>query len=244
MSMPFSFNITDYDKQRAQETLQWLAREIAHHDICYYQKSQPEITDAEYDQLRTLNSRLEKAYPDCVQPDSPSLSVGASPENGFKKVMHRQAMLSLDNIFDAAGFDDFIKKIERYLNQQARLIEWIAEPKIDGVSINLLYKEGRLTQGVTRGNGVEGEDITQNIKTLSEIPHYLGANFPSTLEIRGEIYMRHDEFTAMNQARGQSDEPLFANPRNAASGAMRQLDPTITAQRKLHFFPYGFGTFG
>jgi DNA ligase (NAD+) len=230
------------EPHQAQDILSFLAKEIEKHDKLYYVNSQPVIDDAEYDFLRGLNAQIEASFPDLIRSDSPSRRIGAAPLESFPKYNHGAKMLSLDNAFNEGDVVDFIKKIYRFLNlPQETQLDFVAEPKIDGVSANLLYEDGQLKIGATRGDGIIGEEITQNLKTITEIPLFLKKPFPQRLEIRGEVYMRHDEFDAFNQERQKKGDILFANPRNASSGALRQLDPKITAQRPLHFFAYGMG---
>lgn len=235
-------DIVSMDVDTAKSILAFLAIEIDRHDQLYYTDSLPEISDADYDFLRQLNTKIEEKFPGLKRLDSPSRKIGAKAQEGFSKYKHGAPMLSLDNAFDEKDVTDFLKKIYRYLNLNPNHpLEFVAEPKIDGVSANLLYENGHLTIGATRGDGSIGEDITQNLKTIREIPHVLKAPFPKRLEIRGEVYMRHDEFDTFNQERISKGEIVFANPRNASSGALRQLDPHITAQRPLHFYAYGMG---
>ena len=169
--------------------------------------------------------------------------MGAAPAGGFAKVRHSAPMLSLDNAFDEADVRDFFARIRRFLGlSEDEPIEVSAEPKIDGLSASLRYENGSFTQGATRGDGTVGEDITANLKTLDEVPKTLkGGRAPAVLEVRGEVYMRRAEFARMNEKRAAAGEPVFANPRNAAAGSMRQLDPAITAGRPLHFFAYSAG---
>lgn len=222
--------------------LERLAKEIAHHDILYFQKDAPEISDAEYDALVIRNRKIELRFPELRRDDSPTRRIGAPLASGFRKVKHRIPMLSLENAFDDEDVQDFFERVRRFLklgdNQE---IEIVAEPKIDGLSATLHYQNGRLRLGATRGDGSEGEDITENIKTILDIPIVLeGDNIPESLEVRGEVYMCRDDFFALNARRRDKGESIFANPRNAAAGSLRQLDPTVTAMRPLRFFAYGF----
>lgn len=235
-------DLKSIDTDTAKKVLAFLATEIDRHDQLYYTHSLPEISDADYDFLRQFNTKIESIFPHLIRLDSPSRKIGATAQEGFLKYKHGAPMLSLDNAFDESNVIDFLKKIYRYLNLKSdHPLEFVAEPKIDGVSANLLYENGHLKIGATRGDGSIGEDITQNLKTIKEIPLILKAPFPEKLEIRGEVYMRHDEFMAFNKERASKGEIVFANPRNASSGALRQLDARITAQRPLHFFAYGMG---
>jgi len=227
-------------EKEARDELERLAITIVHHDRLYYLEDQPEISDAEYDDLRLRNEAIEKRFPHLVREDSPTLSVGAPLSGPFKKVQHRKPMLSLDNGFEDQDVYDFIERTRRFLGLPPETpVEIVAEPKIDGLSATLDYQQGHFTLGATRGDGNEGEDITSNLKTIKEIPDLIKAkDFPSETEIRGEIYMRHEDFMAMNEDRQARKLPLFANPRNAAAGSVRQLDSTITASRPLKFFAY------
>ncbi len=229
-------------KQAAAE-LARLADAIAHHDRLYHQDDAPEFSDAAYDALRQRNEAIERRFPELVRPDSSSLRVGAAPASGFAKVTHRRAMLSLENGFTEEDVHDFFGRIRRFLKLgDNETIEIVAEPKIDGVSASLTYENGRYALGATRGDGTVGEDVTRNIATIKDVPASLkDRKPPALLEIRGEAYMTRGDFIKMNEVRAKKDEPLFANPRNAAAGSLRQLDPQITAQRPLRFFAYSEG---
>ncbi|HEB79724.1 MAG TPA: NAD-dependent DNA ligase LigA, partial [Rhodospirillales bacterium] len=218
-----------------------LAAEIARHDGLYYQKDAPEISDAQYDALKARNATIEARFPDLARDDGPSKRIGAAPRQGFKKVTHARPMLSLDNAFDESGVGDFFARIRRFLRLDADAsVEMVAEPKIDGLSVSLRYEQGRFKQAATRGDGATGEDITENIRTLADIPGDIAAA-PGVLEVRGEVYMSRDDFFALNVAREQAGAKPFANPRNAAAGSLRQLDPGVTAVRPLRFFAYAQG---
>ena len=227
----------------AEAELARLAETIARHDRLYYQEDAPEVSDAEYDALRQRNAAIEARFPQLVRADSPSLRVGAAPAAAFAKVAHLKPMLSLDNAFDEADARDFAARVRRFLKLDSdTAVEISAEPKIDGLSANLLYEKGRFVRGATRGDGSVGEDITQNLRTLKDVPQRLkGADAPDLIEVRGEIYMRRRDFLKMNEERVKAGEPAFANPRNAAAGSVRQLDPSITAGRPLRFFAYAWG---
>jgi DNA ligase (NAD+) len=235
-----SLSVKTLTEEQAKAELERLASLIAHHDRLYYLEDQPEVSDEEYDNLRIRNAEIEKRFPDLVRDDIPSLRVGAPLIGPFKKVQHRKAMLSLDNGFNDRDVYDFIDRVRRFLGLSSETpIEIVAEPKIDGLSATLEYDHGRFTLGATRGDGEEGEDITANLKTIQDIPQLIsGLDFPLITEIRGEVYMRHEDFIAMNEARAAKGDALFANPRNAAAGSVRQLDPAITASRPLKFFAY------
>lgn len=217
-----------------------LVKEIARHDELYHGNDTPEISDAAYDKLRQELDKIEAEYPELVTADSPNKKVGAAPSKGFKKVRHSVPMLSLSNIFTEEDLGDFIQKLQRFLNVTDE-IALEAEPKIDGLSCSLRYEGGNLVLAATRGDGSEGEDITANVQHISDIPKKLPEDVPEILEVRGEIYMRRDEFIALNKRQEEAGKPIFANPRNAAAGSVRQLDSSITAQRPLHFFGYALG---
>ncbi|MEA2782384.1 MAG: ligase, partial [Rhodospirillaceae bacterium] len=230
-------------RAEAQKELARLAAEIARHNQLYYQKDAPEITDAEYDALVQRNRAVEARFPDLHRADSPSQVVGAPPAGGFAKVRHSRPMLSLENAFDEADVREFFGRVRRFLGlgEEAE-IEVTAEPKIDGLSASLRYENGRFVQGATRGDGTVGEDITANLRTLADVPKTLKGHHPAgVLEVRGEVYMQRDGFAELNERRVAAGEPPFANPRNAAAGSTRQLDPSITANRPLHFFAYSPG---
>ena len=231
------------NEAEAASELKRLATEIAHHDELYYRKDAPEISDAEYDALRARNGEIEARFPHLMRDDSPSLRVGAAPVEVFGKVVHRVPMLSLGNVFDEEGLRDFLDRIRRFLGLQSiDGLAFTAEPKIDGLSITLRYENGKLVQGATRGDGYEGENVTANVRTMADIPKSVAAKaFPSAFEVRGEIYMRHSDFEKLNSEQAKQGLKVFANPRNAAAGFVRQLDPCVTARRPLRFFAYGWG---
>lgn len=231
-----------FDHQDAKKRHAELAKLIRHHDALYYQQDAPEISDADYDSLRLELEALEKAYPALATPDSPTRRVGAEAAGGFKKVRHAVPMLSLTNAFEDQDVLDFIERVRNFLNLKDAAIAVVAEPKIDGLSCSLRYEGGRLVLAATRGDGAEGEDITANIRTVKDVPQVLKGDPPDILEVRGEIYMRRDEFAALNAAQEKAGKPVFANPRNAAAGSVRQLDANISAARPLHFFGYALGT--
>ncbi len=237
------------DEAQAKAELARLATEIARHDRLYHEKDSPEISDAEYDALRQRNLAIEKRFPQLVRADSPTHRVGAAPASGFAKVKHAKPMLSLDNAFDEedtraffASVRNFFRRPEDLARVEPETIEVAAEPKIDGLSCSLRYERGALVLAATRGDGVTGEDVTANVRTLKTVPHRLhGRGWPETIEIRGEVYMEHPGFFALNAEREKAGETVFANPRNAAAGSLRQLDPSITAKRPLKFFAYAWG---
>ena len=229
-------------KEEVIKKLKRLAEQIEYHNNLYYNNDSPEISDAEYDNLRIANTELEKQYPNLVLPNSPSKKVGAELNSSFKKVQHLVPMLSLGNTFTKQDVENYINKTKRFLQIDSNSnLEFLAEPKIDGLSATLIYKNGKLELGATRGDGKQGENITENIKSIKEIPHYLVGKYPREIEIRGEIYMSNSEFEKLNSIRVAQSLPVFANPRNAAAGSVRQLDSQITASRKLGFFAYNWG---
>lgn len=219
-----------------------LAAEIAHHRALYYQKDAPEISDADYDALERRLNGIEARFPELVREDSPTRTVGAAPAGGFRKVRHAVPMLSLDNSFTAEDVDGFIDQIVRFLNlRSVDGLEFVAEPKIDGASLSIRYEDGELVQAATRGDGAEGEDVTANVRTIADIPKALAGPAPRVLEVRGEVYMTRAEFFELNRRQAEAGEKVFANPRNAAAGSLRQLDAKITARRPLCFFAYTWG---
>lgn len=217
-----------------------LAKEIHKHDIAYHQNDAPTISDAAYDALRRDLDKIETEYPELISKDSPNEKVGAAPAKGFKKVQHSVPMLSLSNVFSEEDLSDFLEKVRKFLNFPGD-VAMAVEPKIDGLSCTLRYERGVLVMAATRGDGFEGEDITANVQHITDIPKKLPAGVPDILEVRGEIYMRRDEFIKLNERQLAVGKQIFANPRNAAAGSVRQLDSTITAQRPLHFFGYALG---
>ena len=227
---------------QAKVELARLAEEIAGHDRRYYREDAPTVSDAEYDALRQRNAAIEARYPELIRPDSPSLRVGAKPSEKFAKVIHRVPMLSLDNAFEDGDVVDFAARVRRFLGLKPDdELTFVAEPKIDGLSASLRYEDGVFVQGATRGDGIEGEDVTANLRTLRDVPLRLHGKAPEVLEVRGEVYMLHKDFAALNERQAKDGKPLFANPRNSAAGSLRQLDPSITARRPLHFFAYAWG---
>jgi DNA ligase (NAD+) len=243
MAAKTSKSVDQLSSTEAEAELARLAQDIAHHDRLYYQNDAPEITDADYDALRQRNAAIEARFPDLVRADSPSHRIGAALGETFDKVRHRVPMLSLGNAFEDADVAEFDARVRRFLGLGAsEPLAFTAEPKIDGLSISLRYDNGKLVEAATRGDGAEGENVTANVITIKEIPHRLeGKDVPETIDVRGEIYLGHEEFRALNAAQAAAGEKVFANPRNAAAGSLRQLDSAITASRPLRFFAYTWG---
>ena len=235
--------VAELNEIEAAAELAHLAREIERHRKLYYQKDAPEISDAEFDALERRNSAIEARFPQLKRGDSPSDRVGAEASAGFAKVKHLEPMLSLDNAFSRDDVADFLGRIRRFLGLgEGAQLELNAEPKIDGLSANLRYEDGKLVLGATRGDGAVGEDITPNLRHVAGIPHEFKAGArPRRIEIRGEVYMSKAGFAKLNAERERAGEAVFANPRNAAAGSVRQLDPAITRARPLQFFAYAFG---
>jgi DNA ligase (NAD+) len=230
-------------ESEAAAELERLAAEMAEHDARYYNEEAPTISDAEYDALKVRNLAIEARFPALVRPDSPSLRVGAAPSTQFAPVRHRAPMLSLGNAFAEDEVDEFVARIRRFLRLDAdEPVAFTAEAKIDGLSANIRYERGVLVQGATRGDGAVGEDITANLRTIKDIPPRLtGSGWPDVIELRGEVYLGHAEFEAMNASLAARGEKTYVNPRNAASGSLRQIDPSVTAGRPLSFFGYAWG---
>ncbi|MDE2457895.1 MAG: NAD-dependent DNA ligase LigA, partial [Rhodospirillales bacterium] len=220
-----------------RETLDALLAKIAAANTAYHEHDTPEITDADYDAVRREAAAILEAHPEWRDDAKALAQVGGKPAPGFKKIIHRTPMLSLDNVFDAQEFADFVGRIRRFLGLKDEALEFVAEPKMDGLSISLTYENRKFVRASTRGDGMEGEDVTANILTLESLPRVLPEDAPDFIEIRGEIYMTKADFLALNE----SQERQFANPRNAAAGSLRQLDASITAKRKLSLFAYAQG---
>ena len=234
--------VDELTRAEAEAELAALAAEIARHDRAYHEQDAPVITDAEYDALRRRNSAIEARFPELIREDSPSLRVGPAPETGFAKLRHRVPMLSLDNAFGMEEFEEFCTRARRFLGLPTDApLPMVGEPKIDGLSINLTYENGQLRHAATRGDGAEGEDVTANVRTIGSVPQSLQGHAPSLIEIRGEVFMTKADFLALNQAQAAAGQKIFANPRNAAAGSLRQLDPAITATRPLSLFAYAMG---
>lgn len=243
MSRPETIPVAELDETQAQAELARLAEEIARHDAHYYRHDKPVITDAEYDALRLRNAAIEARFAHLQRADSPSLRIGGPVLEGFEKITHTRPMLSLDNAFTAEDVRDFCASARSFLKLAADApFAFTAEPKIDGVSATLRYEDGKFVSGATRGDGLTGENITSNLRTLRDIPlRLIGADVPDIIDIRGEVYISHDDFSKLNQRQAEEGKPVFMNPRNAAAGSLRQLDPAVTAQRPLRFFAYAWG---
>ncbi|TYO96260.1 NAD-dependent DNA ligase LigA [Desulfallas thermosapovorans] len=224
--------------EQIRQTIDKLRREIEQHNYRYYVLDAPTITDAQYDRLMAELQRLEKEYPHLVTPDSPTQRVGGKPREGFATVQHPVAMLSLANAFGETELVDFDRRVRGVLGDEP--YDYVVELKIDGLAVSLTYQDSLLVRGATRGDGTTGEDITANLKTIRSIPLRLHKPV-HLLEVRGEVYMPKDSFVELNSRRQERGEALFANPRNAAAGSLRQLDPAITAGRNLNIFVYGIG---
>lgn len=230
------------EAEAVQELIQ-LADELARHDIAYHQNDEPTISDADYDALKRRNLEIEARFPHLVRDNSPSLKVGAARSEKFKAIEHGVPMLSLDNAFaddEAVEFDARIRRFLRLTSDET--VGYTAEPKIDGLSCSVLYRAGKLIHAATRGDGRVGEDVTANVRTIAGLPHKLaGGGWPDEIEIRGEVYLSHEAFAALNEAAAAAGQKTYANPRNAAAGSLRQIDPRITAARPLRFFAYAWG---
>jgi DNA ligase (NAD+) len=235
--------VADLTPDEAAAELARLAEEVAGHDIRYHQQDAPTISDGDYDALKQRNLEIEARFPELVREDSPALRVGAARAAQFSAVTHGAPMLSLDNAFADEEAIEFDTRIRRFLRLSADdLVGYTAEPKIDGLSCSIRYVKGQLIQAATRGDGRVGEDVTANVRTLADVPKTLsGTGWPDEIEVRGEVYLRHDAFAALNAAATEAGQKTYANPRNAAAGSLRQIDPKITASRPLSFFAYAWG---
>ena len=240
---PAAQAVVELTRKQAAAELERLAAEIARHDELYHRQDAPEISDADYDALRQRNDAIESRFPDLVREDSPTRRVGAAPAAGFAKVKHAVPMLSLSNVFSDEEAAEFLARIRRFLGlKPEESVEVLAEAKIDGLSCSLLYEDGELQRAATRGDGVTGEEITANVRTLKDVPARLkGKAWPKRMELRGEVFMRREDFFALNKQQEAKEAKVFANPRNAAAGSLRQLDASITASRPLHFLGYAWG---
>ncbi len=223
----------------AKTRIDELRSQIDRADHQYYVLDAPEISDAAYDALMRELAALEEQFPELAAPDSPTRRVGGRPAERFAKVVHRLPMLSLANAFDDAQLADFDERVRRLLGEKQ--VVYVCEPKLDGLAVELVYRDGRLHQGSTRGDGEIGEDVTANLRTVRAVPHQLADGAPAYLEVRGEVFMRKEDFAELNRRREEAGEPTFVNPRNSAAGSLRQLDPSITASRPLSFFAYEVG---
>jgi len=246
MSAPNDPSLKPIDQltlEEARAEHEALGAEIAEHDKRYYEEDAPTISDAEYDALRKRYEALEGLFPELKTSESLTQKVGSRASEKFAKIRHRIPMLSLANAFADEEVEEFVERIRRFLQWKADApLIFTAEPKIDGLSLSLRYEKGRLVSAATRGDGTEGEDVTANARTVGDIPHKLkGSHVPDVFEVRGEVYLSHKDFAAINERQAAAGKPLFANPRNAAAGSLRQLDPKITASRPLCFFAYAWG---
>src|SRR3989440_12506521 len=227
------------DRREADEKIAQLRGEIRKHDRLYYEDAAPIISDREYDRLYKELVDLETQFPDLVTPDSPTQRVGGKPLEAFAQIQHLSPMLSLDNTYSEEEVANFYKRITRLL--PAERIPVVIEPKVDGVAVSVMYEKGRLKYAATRGDGVVGDDITQNIKTIKSVPHQLPSVAPKIFEVRGEAYLDKKGFKKLNKEREAAGLPLFANPRNAAAGSIKHLDPGVASKRPLGMVFYGTG---
>lgn len=232
--------VSELTLDEAKKELEFLASEIAKADTSYYQNDDPYLSDAEYDKLKHRNADIEACFPELIRQDSPSLRVGAKIKSGFQKITHSFPMLSLGDVFSIEEVNDFIMSVKRFLNTSDD-IAFYSEPKIDGLSFSARYENGIFIKGATRGDGTIGEDITENLRTIKQLPLTLPSGVPEILEIRGEVYMSKSDFFTLNEKYTKEGKKTFANPRNAAAGSLRQLDPKITAERNLSLFAYTWG---
>lgn len=227
--------------EKAQNRINYLRDQLRHHAYVYYIMGKLEIPDIEYDRMYKELEELEASHPELITPDSPTRRVGAEPLSAFSKVQHRIPMLSLDNVFSEQELQAYGKRLHDRLDNDKEII-FAAEPKLDGLAVSIIYNEGRLTQAATRGDGSTGEDVTQNIRTIKSIPlHLIGKDYPDTLEVRGEVFIDKASFEKLNSQAREKGEKTFANPRNAAAGSLRQLDPVITSKRPLSIYCYAVG---
>lgn len=233
--------VTDLSKDQAKQELAWLADTLAQANTEYHKQDAPRLSDAEYDAYKQRNHALEVQFPDLKRSDSPSDTVGAAPAEGFSKITHAQRMMSLGNAFTDEDVNDFETRVRKFLGLTYNdPLSFTAEPKIDGLSLSLRYENGKLVYAATRGDGTTGENVTQNARTIADIPENL-SGAPDIFEVRGEVYMSASDFEALNTRQTAADAKTFANPRNAAAGSLRQLDANITKARPLRFFAYAWG---
>ena len=232
-------DVKNLSREQAAAELKRIAEEMAKSDIAYYQNDAPYLTDSQYDELKRRNEEIEKLFPDLIRADSPSKRVGAPIQSEFGKVPHRFPMLSLADVFSIEEVEDFIDGVKRFLKTDSD-IAFMCEPKIDGLSFSARYEKGIFVQGATRGDGQTGEDITENLRTISQLPLEI-KNAPEVLEVRGEVYMSKEDFFTLNKTNESLGKKIFANPRNAAAGSLRQLDPEVTRSRRLSLFAYTWG---
>ena len=244
MSQPlsdFDTPVENLDPKKAAQEAETLSQALSQANQQYYQEDAPQLTDAEFDRLKARLKEIETAFPELLKNSSPTQQVGSAPADGFGKITHAVAMLSLSNAFnddDVAGFDQSVRK---YLGLEGEApLAFTSEPKIDGLSLSLRYEDGTLVHAATRGDGTTGENVTANARTIADIPQQL-TGAPAILEVRGEVYMSHEDFAALNERQSARGGKVFANPRNAAAGSLRQLDPNITKNRPLRFFAYAWG---
>ncbi|CDZ25658.1 DNA ligase [Neorhizobium galegae bv. officinalis] len=234
--------VENLTEEQAAAELAYLAAEIARNDELYHGHDAPQISDADYDALKRRNDAIEKRFPQLIRADSPSIRVGAAPLPTFASITHSRPMLSLDNTFSDEDVRDFVSSVYRFLGQLPDgSIAFTAEPKIDGLSMSIRYENGRLVNAATRGDGTTGENVTENIKTIKEIPNRLPAGVPDVVEVRGEVYMTKSDFLALNEKMAAEGRQTYVNPRNTAAGSLRQLDAKVTASRNLKFFAYAWG---
>ena len=234
--------VENLSEEEAKAELASLAIRLARADYDYFTRDDPDLDDSEYDRLKRRNREIERIHPRLIRPDSPSSRIGGPISESFEKVSHADRMLSLDNAFSEDDVRIFDTRIRNFLGLTgADPLDYVAEPKIDGLSLSLRYEDGRLIQAATRGNGEIGENVTENALKIEDIPATLSQGGPRILEVRGEAYMRRDDFDVLNAQQSERGEKSFANPRNAAAGSIRQLDSRITASRPLHFFAYAWG---
>lgn len=237
--------MTIMTKQEALLKAQALRKELERNSYLYYVEDMPTITDAEYDSLMRQLRAIEAEYPELVTPDSPTQHVGGYAKPGFTEVHHITPLLSLANAFSPEEMEEFDRRVHEGLPKDAK-VEYVVEPKIDGLACSIIYENGRFVRAATRGDGMVGENVTENVRTIKNIPKVLsslpGVPIPELLDVRGEVYMPRHAFLKLNEERVERGETEFANPRNAAAGSLRQLDPRVTARRSLAFFAYGIGT--